>query len=117
MAQVVKCLTFSFGSGHDLMVHEFQPRLGLFADNAEPAWDFSLPLSLCPSPAYSPPLNKKKKKKKKPKNGTPCIVLAICICQTYIQACTCVLDLKGPCRRGVGAECVGLAFRHIFLCN
>ena len=32
------------------MVCEFEPRIGLCADSAEPAWD-SLSLSLCPSPA------------------------------------------------------------------
>ena len=28
-----------FGSGHDLMVHEFEPFIGLCADSVEPAWD------------------------------------------------------------------------------
>ena len=43
---------FDFGSGHDLtvQVHEIEPRIGLCADNTEPAWD-SLSLSLCPFPA------------------------------------------------------------------
>ena len=45
MAQSVKCLTLDFGSGHDLTVCEFKPRLGLWADRAEHAWD-SLPPSL-----------------------------------------------------------------------
>ena len=45
MAQSVKHLTLGFGSGHDLTVPEFQARVWLYADNAEPAWDFlSLPL-------------------------------------------------------------------------
>ena len=45
MAQLVKCLTLDFSSGHDLMVHEFEPHIGLCADRAEPAWDpLSLPL-------------------------------------------------------------------------
>ena len=49
----VKPLTHDFGSGHNLMVHEFEPRVELCADSAEPAWDslslhLSLPLpSLC----------------------------------------------------------------------
>ena len=34
----------NFGSGHDLMVHEFEPCTGFHADSAEPAWD-----SLSPS--------------------------------------------------------------------
>ena len=29
-----------FGSGHDLMVHEVEPRIWLRADSMEPAWDF-----------------------------------------------------------------------------
>ena len=64
MAQLVKCLTLDFGSGHNLMVqelepcdfgsghdlimvHELEPRVGLCVDSMEPAWDsLSLPLSL-----------------------------------------------------------------------
>ena len=46
VAQSVTCATLDFSSGHDLMVHEFQSRIGLCADSVEPAWDFSLPLSL-----------------------------------------------------------------------
>ena len=41
----VKCLTLHFSSGHDLTVHEIEPRVGLCANSAEPAWD-SLSLSL-----------------------------------------------------------------------
>ena len=43
MAQLVKELTPGFGSGHDLMVHEFEPWVGLCAGSEVPAWD-SLPL-------------------------------------------------------------------------
>ena len=47
VAQLVKCPTLDFGSDHDLTVCEFEPRIGLCADSAEPAWDYlSLPLSL-----------------------------------------------------------------------
>ena len=49
VAQLVKRLALDFGSGHDLMVREFESRVGLCADSAEPAWDSlsrSLPLSL-----------------------------------------------------------------------
>ena len=47
MAQLAKCLTLGFGSGHDLMVHEFKPHIGLYADSVEPAWySLSLPVSL-----------------------------------------------------------------------
>ena len=48
VAQLVKCLTLDFGSGHDLTVCEIRPHLGLCADSTEPAWDsfcLSLPLS------------------------------------------------------------------------
>ena len=44
-AQLVKCPTLGFSSGHDLPVHEFKPHSGLCADGSEPAWDsVSLPL-------------------------------------------------------------------------
>ena len=39
VAQSVEHLTFDFGSGHDLVVHEFEPCVGLRPDSAEPAWD------------------------------------------------------------------------------
>ena len=45
MARSVKQLTLDFGSGHDLTVCATEPRVGLCADSAEPAWD-----SLCSSP-------------------------------------------------------------------
>ena len=49
-----------FGSGHDLVVHEFEPRVGLCADSSEPevasdsaSPSLSLsappPLTVCPS--------------------------------------------------------------------
>ena len=38
-----------FSSGHDLMVHEFKPQIGLCADSMESAWD-----SLCPSLSAHP---------------------------------------------------------------
>ena len=47
VAQLVKRLTLDFGSGHDLMVSEFEPRFGLCADTVEPAWN-SLSLSAPP---------------------------------------------------------------------
>ena len=28
-----------FGSGHDLMAHEFKPHVGVTAVSTEPAWD------------------------------------------------------------------------------
>ena len=45
MAQLIKRLALDFGSGHDLMVCELEPRVRLSAGSAEPAWD-SLSLSL-----------------------------------------------------------------------
>ena len=57
MAQSAKRPTLDFGSGHDLMVCEFEPYVGLCADSVGPAWgslssSLSLPfpllmLSLC----------------------------------------------------------------------
>ena len=44
--QLVEHLTLGFSSVHDLTIREFEPHMGLCADGAEPAWDFSLPLSL-----------------------------------------------------------------------
>ena len=40
-----------FGSGHDLMVHQFEPHVGLCADNSQPAacFGFCVSLSFCPS--------------------------------------------------------------------
>ena len=46
MAQSVKRLTLDFGSGHDLKVHEIEPSVRV------PRLEFSLSLSLCPSPAH-----------------------------------------------------------------
>ena len=48
VAQSVRRPTLNFGSGHDLTLGEFKPRVGLWADSAEPAWDS---LSPHPSPA------------------------------------------------------------------
>ena len=39
VAQSVKRLTLDFGSGHDLMVCEIKPCIGLSTFSAEPAWD------------------------------------------------------------------------------
>ena len=54
MGQSVKRPTLDLGSGHDLAVREFEPRVGLRVDSTEPARD-SLPpsrsLFLCLSPA------------------------------------------------------------------
>ena len=51
----VKCPTLGLGSGHDLIVCEFEPYIRLRADSAEPACD-SLSLSLSPFLSASPPL-------------------------------------------------------------
>ena len=37
VAQSVKCSTLDFGSGHDLMVGEFEPRIRLCVGGVEPA--------------------------------------------------------------------------------
>ena len=54
MAQLVEHLTLDFGSGHDLVVREIEPCVGLSADCVDPAWN-SLPPSLCPSPVLMHP--------------------------------------------------------------
>ena len=45
----------NFGSGHDLAVHGFEPRVGLCADSSEPGacFGFCVSLSLCPSPSHA----------------------------------------------------------------
>ena len=54
LAQLVRRPTLGCGSGHDLTVHEFKPRIRLCADSAEPAWDsLSLPLSHSALPLLS----------------------------------------------------------------
>ena len=59
MAHLVKSPTLDFGSGHDPMVCEFKPRIGLCADSVKPAWDFlSLPLSAPPLPVLPLSLSK-----------------------------------------------------------
>ena len=54
MAQRVKCQTLDFGSRHDLADCEFklriEPRIGLLADSAEPAWDILSPRLSAPPP-------------------------------------------------------------------
>ena len=44
-------MTLDLGSGHDLTVYGFEPRVGLCADSVEPVWN-SLSPSLCPSPTH-----------------------------------------------------------------
>ena len=41
--------------GHDLAVHELEPRVGLWADGSEPGacFRFCVSLSLCPSPVHA----------------------------------------------------------------
>ena len=62
MAQLVKCPTLDFSSGHDLVVCGFKPSDRLCADISETAacFGFCLPLSLCPSPTYALSLSLKK---------------------------------------------------------
>ena len=62
-----------FGSGHDLRVGGFEPRIRLCADSSEPgASSESVSPSLCPFPvsALSPPLSKINKHLKKCYMGT-----------------------------------------------
>ena len=52
VAHSVKLPALDFGSGHDLVVYEFEPCIELCADSVEPAWE---PLS--PSLSAPPPLS------------------------------------------------------------
>ena len=49
MSQSGKCPTLDFGSGHDLVVRGFEPRVRLRVGSMELAWD-SLSPSLCAPP-------------------------------------------------------------------
>ena len=51
VAQSVKHPPLDFGSGLDLTIREFKPRMGLHAGSVEPSWD-----SLSPSLSALPPL-------------------------------------------------------------
>ena len=55
MAQSVERPTLDFGSGHDLAVREFEPRVGVCAESWEPGarFGFCVSLSLCPSRAHA----------------------------------------------------------------
>ena len=53
MAQPVKRRTLDLGPGNDLLICEFEPRVEVCADSAEPAWDPLPLLSLCASLARS----------------------------------------------------------------
>ena len=55
MAQSVRHLTLDFGSGHDVMVHGFEPCIGLGI----------LSLPVCPSPTHSFSLSLSRNKLKK----------------------------------------------------
>ena len=75
----------NFGSGHDLTVCEFKPRVRLCADSLEPGacFGFCVSLSFCPSPAYSLSLsvskiNKNIKKKKNPMEGGTFLIPVSC---------------------------------------
>ena len=50
MAQSVRHLTLDFGSYHDLMVREFEPRVGLCADSLDSPSSDSLSPSLSAPP-------------------------------------------------------------------
>ena len=66
MAQSVKCLTLDFSSSHDLMVCEFKPHVGLYADSAEAAGDSVSPSLSDPPPfMLSLPVSKINKRQKK----------------------------------------------------
>ena len=50
MIRSVKCPTFDLGSGHDLMVQEFEPHVRFCADSLDPAWDYLFPSLSAPPP-------------------------------------------------------------------
>ena len=56
-AQSVERPTLGFGSGHNLTVHGIEPRVGLWAESVEPAWD-SLSPSFSASFPPPPQINK-----------------------------------------------------------
>ena len=61
MAQLVKCWTLGFSSGHDLTVCETEPQVGLCDDSVEPACDSLSPsLSAPPQLELMHPLSLKK---------------------------------------------------------
>ena len=51
VAQLVKRPTLDLDSGHDLMVHEFEPRVRLCAERG--LLEIPSPISLCPSPKHA----------------------------------------------------------------
>ena len=53
-----------FNSGHDLMIYEFEPRVGLWADGSEPGacFRFCVSVSLCPAPVHAVSLSVSKNK-------------------------------------------------------
>ena len=53
VVQSVKHQTLHLGSGHDVAVRGFEPRIGLCTDSTEAAWD-SLSLSLSVPPSSLP---------------------------------------------------------------
>ena len=65
MAQSVKHTTLDFSSGHDLMVHGFEPHVGLWTDSCGACLGFSLSFSLSAPPllTFSLKINKQTFKK------------------------------------------------------
>ena len=61
VAELVKRRTLDFGSGHDLMVSQMEPRVGVCADSAELAWDSLSPSLSAPPPACALSLSLKNK--------------------------------------------------------
>ena len=60
----------NFSSGHDLAVHESEPRVQLCADSSEPGacFGFCVSFSLCSSPAHILSLSQTQSEKIKKKN-------------------------------------------------
>ena len=53
------------------MVHESEPRKGLCAAGAEPAWDSGAPLSFCPSTTHTFSLSQNKERNLKKREEFP----------------------------------------------
>ena len=72
---VAQSVESDFGSGHDLVVPEFEPRIRLCADSSEPGacFRFCVPLPLCPSPARTLSLSLKNKYTLKKNKAWICI--------------------------------------------
>ena len=78
MAQLVKCLTFDFGSGPDLPVHEFESSGGAVQRGACLRLSLSLLLSLSLPPSLNKQTNKQTLNKLRSARPSAWLVLSEC---------------------------------------